>query len=363
MFQEIPLPFTIPFGCAGRSSVSGISTFSIMLVIAFLMGSYLCPRELSRKRLNPEHADWSLLLAVFGAIVGSKIGFVFEVWSQIWVTDKSFGDTLYHVLGYWRGMGVKYPNDPNIHGMWETLFSGSGLVFYGGFVVSFSSIYVYLRYHKLEIWRFGDSFMTSLALGYAIGRLGCLVSGDGCYGHAASVNIPGLTMIYEPLSIFSDSKTCGTGRWNVPVTCTYGVRVWNTPVMEAIASFGLFAILHFWGRFQNFKPGMLTASFLVYNGVSRFMVEFIRLNDAVIPLLKRPDVNLADRYTKEGLLNWHWYGFNQSQLVAFTIFAVGVAWIVIGKLYEREAPPDKRGESTHAAEATARAAARLAEKS
>lgn len=353
MFQEIPLPFTIPFGCAGRSAVSGISTFSIMLVVAFLMASYLCPRELHRKGLNPEHADWSLLLAVFGAIVGSKVGFVFEVWSQIWVVDKSFGDTLVHVLSYWRGMGVKYPADPNIHGLWETLFSGSGLVFYGGFVASFSSIYIYLRYSKVSIWRYGDAFMPSLALGYAIGRLGCLVSGDGCYGHAASVNIPWLTMVYEPLSIFSDTKTCGTGRWNVPVTCTYGVRVWNTPVIEAVASFGLFSALQFWGRFQNFKPGMLTASFLVYNGIARFMVEFIRLNDAVIPVMKAPAVSLAQRYTKEGLEAWHWYGINQPQIMAMTIFVTGLLWIFLGKLYQREAPPDKRGDGTHARKASA----------
>ncbi len=333
MFQEIPLPFSFQMG---STMVTGISTFSIMLVVAFLIGSWLIPRELVRRGLIPEHADWAILLAVVGAIVGSKVGFVFEVWDQIWFVDKSFGDTLYHVLFKWDGMRFKYPENKNIIGMWATLFNGAGLVFYGGFVVSFGSIYIYLRKMNLPVWQYGDAFMPALALGYAIGRLGCLVSGDGCYGHAAGVNIPGLTMVYGPLDFLVGAD--GVRKWNTPVQSSLGVNVWNTPVMEAIASTILFVIYMKWARFKGFRPGMLVAIFLMWNGLARFSVEFLRLNDAVIPILQAPEVSVAARYTKNGLENWHWYGITQSQLVALTIFSAGALWIYLGKLYITDGP-------------------------
>lgn len=304
-----------------------------MLVLAFLTASFLLPRELKRRGLHPEASDWIIMLAVIGAIVGSKIGYVFEVWGQIWFVDKGWGDTLYHILFYWKGMGIKYPG--RAVGLWESLLTGSGLVFYGGFVASFSFVYIFLRKMKYEVWRYGDSIMPSLAIGYALGRLGCLVSGDGCYGHAASVRIPLLTMVYEPLSFLT---THGLRGWNQPAAPSHGVNVWNTPMIEALASSALFLFLMLWARHRKFRPGMLTAVFLIYNGIARFLVEFIRLNDAIFPILEHPAVSVFRRYTKEGLLNWHWYGINQPQIFALFLIIVGIIWIIRRRLYLQDDP-------------------------
>ena len=251
-------------------------------------------------------------------------------------------------------MGVKYPTQAASHeivGMWESLFSPGGLVFYGGFTFAFTFIYLYLRKEKAEVWRYGDATMPALAFGYAIGRLGCMVSGDGCFGHGSGeVNIPLLTMVY------------GSGAF-LP---SAGVRVWNTPVMEAIASFGLFAFYMLWMRFQNFKPGMMVATFLIFNGLARFLVEFLRLNDSVIDILDPPTVTVAGQ---EMLLstvasralhgssayyfeNWHWYGITQGQLIGLFIIPIGIAWIVLQKLYVREAPPETAGAASTSEPAT-----------
>ncbi|MDH5656468.1 MAG: prolipoprotein diacylglyceryl transferase [Spirochaetia bacterium] len=333
MLKEIPLPFTLSIPGMDRD-ITGISTFSIMLVLAFLLASYLVPRELKRRNLNPEITDWGILIAVIGTVIGAKIGFVFEVWHQIWIVDESWSDTLYHILAYRRGMGEKLPGIGAI-GLWEALFSGGGLVFYGGFIAGFGSLYVYLKYNKLDIWTHGDAFIPSMAVGYAIGRMGCMVSGDGCYGHGASIDIPLFTMVYGPMSVIS----------------SYGVNVWNTPVMESLISLLLFIWMMKWGRYANYKAGFLVAVFLVVNGIARFLVEFIRLNDALIPVLNPPQIEIAAGHhvllSYESAIqagagpeyyfqHWHWYGFTQSQIVGVLLVAVGLIWIFSKKLYVKQ---------------------------
>ncbi len=338
MLKELPLPFTIPL--LNRDAVS---TYSIMLMLAFLTASYLIPRELRRRNLLPEISDWIILIGVAGAIIGAKLGFIFEIWHEIWLPNvtESFGEKMNMVFLSWRGMAQKYPGQAT--GLWESIFSGGGLVFYGGFIFTFTSIYLFLRLKKLDIWRYGDAFMPSLAIGYAIGRLGCLVSGDGCFGFAAGVNIPIITMVYGSGAVMNSA----------------GVNVWNTPVIESIASASLFIFYMVWARHQNFKPGMLVAIFLMFNGLARFLVEFLRLNDAAIPILSPPTIQLLTGETVPLTLasavekgvgeayyfqNWHWYGITQSQNVAILMMILGTAWLLIGKLYQKESTPAKSGK-------------------
>ena len=124
---------------------------------------------------------------------------------------------------------------------------------------------------------------------------------------------------------------------------THGVNVWNTPMMEAILSWILFAWMMLKLRHQNFKPGFMVAIFLVWNGIARFLVEFLRINDALIPILDHPSYKgqLIEHHTHgavQGAIyfeNWHWYGFTQSQVFGLIIALVGLIWIVQQKLYIR----------------------------
>lgn len=321
MLAELKFPFGIHIP---GTNIDSISTFSIMLMLAFLAASYLVPKELKRRGLDPEVADYSILLAVIGAIVGSKIGYVIEVWDQIWLNTDGFGDTLYHIIFYREGMGHKYPNDAT--GMWEALFSRGGLVFYGGFALTVILMASYIHWRKLHVWTYSDGFIPSLALGYGIGRMGCLVSGDGCFGYAAAADIPLFTMVYSEHGAMSSA----------------GVNVWNTPLIEATISWALFAWMMLKGRYKNFKPGMLFAIFLIVNGTARFFVEFLRINDAMIPVLDHPTYNgqlLAHHNEIQGnpgaeyFNNWRWYGFTQSQVFGVLMVIIGTIWIIKGRLY------------------------------
>ncbi|MFN3247210.1 MAG: prolipoprotein diacylglyceryl transferase family protein, partial [Leptonema sp. (in: bacteria)] len=94
MWAEIPLGFTIP-----GTSINTISTFSILMMIAFLVSSYLASKEAIRKKLDSNVVENHVLLAVLGTIVGAKIGFVLEVWDRIWIPDPDgFIETLKYVL-------------------------------------------------------------------------------------------------------------------------------------------------------------------------------------------------------------------------------------------------------------------------
>ena len=120
-----------------------------------------------------------------------------------------------------------------------------------------------------------------LAIGYAIGRIGCQLSGDGDYG------IP----------------------WDGPWAMAYPhgtepttVTVHPTPIYETIAM-GLVAYA-LWRLRDRLRPGLLFALYLVLAGAERFLVEFIRRND---------DVAL---------------GLTQAQLLSVAMMLVGGVWLV-----------------------------------
>ena len=108
-------------------------------------------------------------------------------------------------------------------------------------------------------WQLFDAAAVPLAVGYAIGRVGCQLSGDGDYGTPS--DLP-WAMAYPD----------GT----VPTTD----EVHPTPVYETLAM-GLAGVV-LWHLRDRFAPGVLFGLYLMIAGVERFLVEFIRRNDDVV---------------------------------------------------------------------------------
>jgi len=106
-----------------------------------------------------------------------------------------------------------------------------------------------------------------LAIGYAIGRIGCQLSGDGDYGIHSSLP-------------WAMSYPDGT----VPTTDT----VHPTPVYETLAMGVVAAVL--WRLRDRFAPGVLFGLYLMFAGIERFLVEFIRRNDDVVAGLTQPQL-------------------------------------------------------------------------
>jgi phosphatidylglycerol:prolipoprotein diacylglycerol transferase len=199
--------------------------------------------------------DWAyeiVLAALVGGIVGARLDFIAENY------DSVKGDLL------------------------GNIFSGSGLIWYGGAIGGAIGVVLWARRRGILNVALLDFCAPLLALGYAIGRIGCQVSGDGDYGKA----------------------------WGGPWAMAYphgtkpiDITVHPTPIYETL-TMGLVAYL-LWRLRDSFRVGVLFCIYLVLAGTERFLVEFIRRNDDVF------------------------LGLTQAQLISLAMIAGGAAWLAL----------------------------------
>jgi phosphatidylglycerol:prolipoprotein diacylglycerol transferase len=229
-----------------------LQSFGIAFALAFLAAGAVVHRRLGELGKPPDWAYEMILAALVGGVVGARLDFVLE----------NFSSVRHDLLG--------------------NIFSGSGLVWYGGAIGGAIGV-------TLWAWRRGmltvallDLCATPLALGYAIGRIGCQVSGDGDYGKA----------------------------WDGPWAMAYphGTKpidtpVHPTPIYETLAM-GLVAYV-LWRLRDRYQAGVLFCIYLVLAGTERFLVEFIRRNDHVL------------------------LGLTQAQLISLAMVAAGAAWLTV----------------------------------
>jgi phosphatidylglycerol:prolipoprotein diacylglycerol transferase len=216
-----------------------IKTFGVTFAIGFIACGAVVARRL-RELGKP--VDWSyeiVFAALVGGVVGARGYYVIEKYSQA------------------------------KHDLIGTVFSGSGLVWYGGAIGGAIGVVAWMRWRKtLELQMF-DMCATALALGYAIGRIGCQVSGDGDYGIRSSL----------PWAM-------GYPHGTVPTPP--GVTVQPTPIYETVAM-----CLLAWGLWRlrvRVRPGVIFALYLLGSGLERFLVEFIRRNSEVLAGLTAPQL-------------------------------------------------------------------------
>jgi phosphatidylglycerol:prolipoprotein diacylglycerol transferase len=185
-----------------------------------------------------------------------------------WAYEITFAALLGGVIGA-RGYYVIQNYDQVKHDLIGSIFSGSGLVWYGGAIGGAIGVIAWMRWRgALRLWAF-DMCATALALGYAIGRIGCQVSGDGDYGIRSSL----------PWAMGYPHGTLPTPP---------GVRVQPTPIYETVAMCLLTYLL--WKLRNRVRPGVVVALYLVGSGLERFLVEFIRRNKEVVAGLTAPQV-------------------------------------------------------------------------
>ncbi len=203
---------------------------------------------------------------------------------RIWPHDR-VGDLLIYAAGF-GFLGAKiFHNLENWNDFSKdpiaALLSFSGLTFYGGLICAGAAIMIYARRIKLPIIHLVDAFAPILMLGYAIGRIGCQVSGDGDWG------IPNLNP--KPFSWMPDwlwayqypHNVVGEG---VPIPGCTGPycnqlvpAVYPTALYEVILCSLIFILL--WSIRKKIKvPGQLFGIYLMFNGVERFLIESIRVN-------------------------------------------------------------------------------------
>jgi phosphatidylglycerol:prolipoprotein diacylglycerol transferase len=216
-----------------------IKTFGVMFALGFLACGAVLYRRL-RELGKP--VDWAyeiVFAALIGGVVGARLYYLIENWDKV------------------------------RHDLIGSTFSGSGLVWYGGAIGGAIAVVAWMRWrHTLEL-RLLDACGTVLALGYAIGRIGCQVSGDGDYGIRSSL----------PWAMGYPHGTDPTPP---------GVRVQPTPIYETVTMCLLALCL--WHLRDRVRPGVVFALYLVGSGLERLLVEFVRRNPEVYAGLTGPQL-------------------------------------------------------------------------
>jgi len=216
-----------------------IKTFGVMFALGFLACGAVMAKRL-RELGKP--VDWAYEI-VFAALIGGVVGA--------------------------RGYYVIEKYESAKHDLLGTVFSGSGLVWYGGAIGGAIAVITWMRWRHVLNLVMLDACATALALGYAIGRIGCQVSGDGDYGIRSTL----------PWAM-------GYPHGTVPTPP--GVRVQPTPIYETVTMSLLALVL--WRIRDRVRPGVVFALYLFFSGLERFLVEFIRRNPAVAAGLTAPQL-------------------------------------------------------------------------
>src|SRR5437899_11610306 len=206
-----------------------LPTFGLMVATGLLLSAYILQADFRRRGIR---ADAFLIIGIAGlaGIAGAR---------------------LYHVLE----SPSEFFADP-----WPLLISRFGFAWFGGFLGGFAALLILGRREKISTLTFLDASSSAAAVAYPIGRIGCLLSGDGDYG--IPTNLP-----------WGMSFPNGV----VPTT----ERVHPTPLYEffvwMLIAYLLWRICARWLQRKD-SAGLVFCGYLVLTGIARFLVEIIRLN-------------------------------------------------------------------------------------
>lgn len=196
-----------------------LHSFGAMVAISLIVPWWFLREDMRRHGFIPEQAFWLMTGAGVGGLVGAKLWYVAE------------------------------------HGRQE-LFTGTGLTWYGGLIGGVVGVVAAVMALRLPLGEIANAAAAPLALGYAIGRIGCQLAGDGDYGRATDVP-------------WAMSYPNGT----VPTTDL----VHPTPIYETASMLVVFWVL--WRlRDRITAPWALFGLYAVLAGLERFLVEFLRRN-------------------------------------------------------------------------------------
>lgn len=227
-----------------------IYSYGTLLAIALFAGLYMARVEFRRRKMDPDAAyDLALAIAIGGI----------------------FGARLFYVVGHWSFYAARPLEIIQIQ--------KGGLVFYGGLVFGGLGAYLVARYRRLPILKTADSLAAPLALGQAIGRIGCFLQGC-CYG--------------------------------VPTASFIGVNFFDvarhpTQLYELVMDLAIFLVLLLYVERSRIvkADGSVFLVYLMLYSFGRFWLEFLRVSPHVL------------RY------------FTGSQLISAGVFAAALYFLVV----------------------------------
>jgi len=166
----------------------------------------------------------------------------------------------------------------------DALLSFSGLSFYGGLIFGAIAVIWYTRKHGMKVLHVADVAAPALAIAYAVGRMGCQISGDGCWGVENTQAIPS-SLSWLPDWVWSShypNNVINAGEVMADCAgkhCHALVNpVFPTPIYETTMMIVIFLVLWFIRKRINI-PGMIFSIYLIFAGFERFFIEKIRVNN------------------------------------------------------------------------------------
>jgi phosphatidylglycerol---prolipoprotein diacylglyceryl transferase len=210
-----------------------LATYGVMSALGYLAALWYVFKQIKRMEIK-EDVFFNLCLSV---IVGALIG----------------GKLLYLIL-FWRDYGF---------GFWDRVVNSIrdfryGFVFFGGVIGAFASGYVFAGFKKLNFLKLADFFAPAIALGHAIGRIGCFFAGC-CYGHQTN-GIFGV-VFSSPYCLVSQNLL--------------HKHIHPTQLYESFGNIVLFFILHKMLKRRQ-TDGSVILAYIAGYSILRFIVEFFR---------------------------------------------------------------------------------------
>jgi phosphatidylglycerol:prolipoprotein diacylglycerol transferase len=244
-----------------------IQSYGASKGLAALVAAFMLARAFEQRGLKRDSAYSLVMWATIWGFVGAKIYYLLE----------------------------QLPNFDMHH------LGGMGFTWYGGLIGGVIASLVIVRRHQLPLGVVAGAAAVPLTVAYGIGRLGCLLSGDGTYGKPTSVP-------------WAMSFPNGVVPTNVPVH--------PTPLYEALAAIVIATVL--WALGKRWNPPAVFGAYLALSGISRFLVEFLRINEPAL------------------------FGLTQPQLWALVSLLTGVVLIVRTQFLNR--PPRTAAQAANAEE-------------
>jgi prolipoprotein diacylglyceryl transferase len=272
-----------------------VPTFGLFMCLAFIAAYFALAAEIRRRKLPLDPYSVVAYVAIAG-IVGAKIWHIIDTPADrnldFISNAQGFFNTLLAVFYWFRG----------------------GFAWFGGFVAGITTLLLIARKYRINLLTMLDISSPAAAIGYAVGRIGCLTSGDGDYG--VPTHLPwGMAFPNGTEPTTGINGICLRSGW--PENCA----VHPTPIYEFAVMMLVF--WYIWRRGKRalqhpLAPGVIVGEFLILSGLERFLVEFLRINPRVI------------------------FGMSNAQFTALLSIVAGLVLLVIVRRRFRKVDPVRK---------------------
>lgn len=197
-------------------TLSVISYFIYLSVLYSFLVIYVAIKA-QREQMNRQTAlDVSIIIMVLG-FAGGRLAHVF------WEAPFYYKNNPLEILKFWNG----------------------GFIFFGGALAALAGASIFIVFKKQEFWVWADFYTPVVSIGYALGRVSCLISGC-CYG-----------------------RTCDL---YLPFTDRHPTQVYAS-ILELI---NFILILKFQKKLMTFRSGILLLSWAICHAIGRIIMEYFR---------------------------------------------------------------------------------------